>query len=169
MIFVGVTVVLSTFGTLNGSLLTAPRVFFAMAGDGLLFRPIAAVHPRFQTPYLAIALSAGLGVAFVLLRTFEQLADTFITAIVPFYALAVAAVFPLRRRAEYSPRYRVPGYPVVPVLFILAAIYLLLNAVVQDSSRWPTLAVFAVTLAGVPVYWFASRVRPAFDCGADAR
>ncbi len=158
VIFVGVTVVLSTFGTLNGSLLTAPRIFFAMAGDGLLFRPIAAVHPRFRTPHVAIALSAGLGIGFVLLRTFEQLADTFIVAIVPFYALAVAAVFPLRKRvAEYGPSYRLPGYPLVPILFVLAAIFLLLNALAEPSSRWPTLAVFAVTLAGVPVYRIAAR------------
>jgi amino acid transporter len=153
VLFVGVTVVLSTFGTLNGSLLTAPRIFFAMADDGLMFRRLAAVHPRFQTPHVSIALCAALGVAFVLLRTFEQLADTFVTAIVPFYALAVAAVFPLRRRADHAPPYRVPGYPVVPALFVLATLYLLGSALADPGSRWPTVAVLAVTLAGVPVYY----------------
>lgn len=154
VLIVGVAVVLSTFGTLNGSLLTAPRVFFAMAEDGLLFRQLGLVHRRFKTPYLAIALSASLGVAFVLLRTFEQLADTFVTAIVPFYALGVAAVFTLRRRADWAPPFRVPGYPVVPALFILATVYLLGSSLLEPSSRWPTIAVFAVTLAGIPVYWF---------------
>ena len=90
---------LSTLGTLNGSILTNPRVFFAMAADGLLFRKIAAVHPRYQTPYVAIALAAVLGIIFVLLRTFEQLADTFVTAILPFYALGVASIFVFRRSA----------------------------------------------------------------------
>ena len=66
VVFVAVTVMLSTFGTLNGSIMTAPRIFFAMADDGLLFRQVAAVHPRFQTPYVAIVLNAALGVAFVL-------------------------------------------------------------------------------------------------------
>src|SRR5205823_7433927 len=103
--FVAVTVMLSTLGTLNGSILTNPRVFFAMAADGLLFRKIAAVHPRFETPHVAISLTAVLGIVFVLLRTFEQLADTFVTAILPFYALGVASIFVFRKQsaAEYSP------------------------------------------------------------------
>jgi basic amino acid/polyamine antiporter, APA family len=157
VVVIGLAVVLATVGTLNGALLTAPRIFFAMADDGLLFRPIAAVHPRFQTPYVAIALSAALGVLFVLLRTFDQLADTFITAIVPFYALGVAAVFRLRRQPSYNPPYRVPGYPVVPALFVLSAAYLLLNAIAAPTSRIPTLAVLGVTLAGIPVYYLAVR------------
>jgi amino acid transporter len=152
VLVIGIAVVLSTFGTLNGSLLTAPRIFFAMAADGLFFRALAGVHPRFKTPWVAIGLNAALGVAFVLLRTFEQLADTFVTAIVPFYALGVAAVFRLRARPGYAPPFRVPGYPVVPALFIFAAFYLLGSALVDASSRWPTAAVLAVTLAGVPVY-----------------
>jgi amino acid transporter len=118
---------------------------------------IAAVHPRYQTPYRAIALSAALGVAFVLLRTFDQLADTFITAIVPFYALAVAAVFPLRRRATYRPPYRVPGYPLVPALFVLATTYILASAVAAPATRWPTVAVLAGALAGIPVYYAIRR------------
>jgi APA family basic amino acid/polyamine antiporter len=153
VVFVGMIVVISTFGTLNGSLLTAPRIFFAMADDGLLWRPIAAVHPRFQTPYVSIALCAVLGITFVLLRTFEQLADTFVTAIVPFYALAVAAVFSLRRRAGYAPSYRVPGYPIVPAIFLLSAVYLVLNGLIEPASRWPTAAVFGASLLGIPVYW----------------
>lgn len=151
--FVGITVMLSTFGTLTGSLLTAPRIFFAMAEDRLFFRFVARVHPRFQTPYVAIGLSSLLGIVFVLLRSFEQLADTFVTAIVPFYALGVAAVFVLRRREGYRPPFRVPGYPVVPALFVLSTVYLLGNALWAPSSRWPTTAVFGVVLAGIPVYY----------------
>jgi len=153
VIFVASAVMLSTFGTLNGSVLTAPRIFFAMADDGLFFRKVAAVHPRFQTPYVAISLTAALGIAFVLLGTFEQLADTFVIAIVPFYALGVASIFVLRKRRGYDPSYRVPLYPVVPVLFVLATIFLLLNAVIDPSSRWGTLGVFAAILVGIPVYY----------------
>ena len=76
-----------------------------------------------------------------MLRTFEQLADTFVTAIVPFYALAVASIFVLRKRANYDPPFRTPLYPVVPALFILATLFLLGNAIVDPTSRWPTLAV----------------------------
>jgi amino acid transporter len=152
VVLVAATVMLSTFGTLNATLLTAPRVFFAMADDGLFFRRVAAVHPRYGTPYVAILLASALGVVFVLLRTFEQLADTFVTAIVPFYALAVAAIFVLRRRPGYDPPFRTPLYPVVPMLFILATLFLLGNAIVDPTSRWPTLGVLAVILLGIPVY-----------------
>lgn len=151
--FVSLTVMLSTFGTLNGSILTSPRIWFAMADDGLLFKKVAAVHPRFQTPYVAIALAAALGAGFVLLRTFEQLADQFVTAIIPFYALGVASIFVFRRRADYDPPFRTPGYPVVPALFVLATIYLLVNAIMDPAGRWGTLAVMGVTLLGIPVYY----------------
>jgi len=154
VVFVALTVMLSTFGTLNGSLFTAPRIFFAMADDGLFFRRVAAVHPRFQTPHVAIALAALLGIIFVMLRTFEQLADAFVTAIVPFYALGVASIFVLRRRGDYDPPFRVPGYPVVPAVFVLATVYLLGNAILDPASRWATLGVLGTIVVGIPVYYF---------------
>lgn len=153
VVFVAATVMLSTFGTLNGTLFTAPRIFFAMADDGLLFRRVAAVHPKFETPYVAIALTATLGIVFVLLRSFEQLADAFVTAIVPFYALAVASIFVLRKRADYDPPFRTPLYPVVPALFVIATAMLLVNAVIDPSSRTATLAVFGVVLIGIPIFY----------------
>ena len=152
VVFVSLTVMLSTLGTLNGSVLTNPRVFFAMAADGLLFRKIAAVHPTYQTPYVAIILAAILGIVFVMMQTFEQLADTFVTAILPFYALGVASIFVFRRRG-YSPPFRTPLYPVTPLLFIAATAYLMVNALIDDTSRWPTLGIFGVILAGVPLYY----------------
>jgi len=135
------------------SILTNPRVFFAMSADGMLFKKISAVHTRFETPYVAIALAAVLGIIFVLLRTFEQLADTFVTAILPFYALGVASIFVFRRRAGYKPPFRAPLYPYAPILFVVATAYLLGNALIDESSRWPTLAIFGVILVGVPVYY----------------
>jgi amino acid transporter len=151
--FVSITVMVSTFGTLNTVLFTSPRVFFAMADDGLFFRPVAKIHPKFGTPYVAITLVAVLGMAFVLLRTFEQLADAFVTAFLPFYMLAVASVFKLRGTPGYHPTFRVPLYPVVPLLFIVSVLYLLGNAIVQESSRMSTLAVLGVLVAGIPVYY----------------
>lgn len=153
VVFVAVTVMLSTFGTLNGSILTSPRIFFAMSEERMLFKKLSSVHPRFQTPHLAIVLGACLGIAFVLLRTFEQLADTFVTAIIPFYALGVASIFVFRRRAGYNPPFRTPLYPLTPILFVLATLYLLANALIDPSSRWATVGVFAVILAGIPVYY----------------
>lgn len=149
---VAAMVMLSAFGALNGSTMTGPRIFFAMADDGLFFRPIAAVHSRFQTPYMAIGLAALLGVVYVSVRTFEQLADAFILGIWPFYVLAVAAVFILRRRhPELERPYRTVGYPVVPLVFMLASVALLLNALIRQPTT--TLISFGVIAAGVPVYY----------------
>ena len=89
---------ISAFSSLNGIMLASPRIFFAMADDGLLFEPIARVHPRFKTPHVAILLAAVLGMTLVLSQTFETLTNTFVLAIWPFYALSVAALFRLRRR-----------------------------------------------------------------------
>ena len=150
---VGVIVMLSALGTLASSMLTGPRILFAMATDGLLFRQLGRVQPRFQTPGAAILLATALGVTFVMLRTFEQLADTFVTAIIPFYALGVAAIFPLRRKPEgYTPAVRAIWFPVAPVVFILAILYLLGRALADPVARIPTLAIFAVILSGLLFY-----------------
>lgn len=151
---VSVVVMISTFGSLNGSMLVQPRIFFAMADDRLFFAPIARVHSRFKTPHVAISLAGLLGVAFVLAGTFEQLIDAFVKAMLPFYGLSVAAIFALRRRRPDLPRpYRVVGYPIVPIVYILGVIYLIGNALLTDTF-W-TLVVFGVVLAGIPVYYAA--------------
>ena len=149
--FVSVVVTVSTFGTLIGIMLTAPRVFFAMADEGLFFKSMARVHPRYHTPYVAISLAAALGIVFVLTRTFEQLADTFVLSIWPFYGLAVAGIYRLRRRPDVPRPFKVPGYPVLPAVFIAGVVYLVGNALLTDP-KW-TGVTFAIVLAGIPVYY----------------
>ena len=152
--FISVVVMLSAFGALNASMLASPRVFFAMADDGVFFRSVAKVHPRYNTPYVAILVAMALGVAFVLTRTFEQLSDTFVLSIWPFYAFGVGALYILRRTRPELPRpYKVPGYPVLPAVFIGGVIYLVVNALITDPV-WTTIT-FAIVLAGVPVYYAA--------------
>lgn len=150
---VAVMVAVSALGALVATMLVAPRVFFAMAADGLFFRRVAAVHPRYGTPHVAIGLAAALGVAFVLTRTFEQLADTFVLSIWPFYGLAIAGLYRLRRREDVKVGYRVPGYPFVPAAFIVAVVYLVGNALVADPA-WTGLT-FLIVLGGVPIYYWA--------------
>ncbi len=157
--FVVGAVMISTFGTLNGSLLTGPRVLFGMAEHGSVFSRLGRIHPRFQTPHVAIATATILGALFVLVGTFENLADAFVTAIVPFYAWAVAGIYLLRRRPGYQPPFRVPGYPVVPALFIAATIYLLGNALVDPGSRNATMAVFGAILLGIPIFYLTGGSR----------
>ena len=153
---VSLAVMISAFGTLNGSIMTGPRIFFAMANEGLFFSKVAAVHRRFKTPYIAIWLAAAMGAAFVMVRNFEQLADTFVLGIWPFYAGGAAAVYVLRRnRPDLVSPYRVWGYPVTPAIFLGAALFLLGNALVNGSG----MLVFAILLLGIPVYWIWNLVK----------
>jgi amino acid transporter len=157
---VSVVVTISTFGALIAIMLSAPRIFFAMADDGLFFASVAKVHPRYGTPWVAITLAAILGVAFVLTRSFEQLADTFVLSIWPFYGIAIAGLYRLRRTRPELPRpYTVPAYPVLPGVFIAGVVYLVGNALVADPL-W-TMVTFGIVLAGVPVYYavFRSKVK----------
>ena len=162
VVLVSVFVMISSFSSLNGSMLASPRVFFAMADDGMLFNAIAKVHPRYKTPYVAILLAAVLGMALVMSRSFERLTDTFVLAIWPFYAVGVAAIYRLRRDRPDLPRpYRAIGYPVVPAIFIVSVAAFVINALINDTTN--SVITFALILAGLPVYEivFARRSRRA--------
>jgi amino acid transporter len=153
VVLVSIFVMISSFSSLNGSMLASPRVFFAMADDGLFFPAIAKVHPRYRTPYVAIVLAAILGIALVMSRSFERLTDTFVLAIWPFYALGVAAIYRLRRSMPDLARpYRAIGYPVVPALFIGAVAAFVINSLVNDTMN--SVITFALIFAGLPVYFF---------------
>lgn len=142
-------VVVSTLGALNGAMMTGPRVFFAMAADGHFPRRLAAVHARWGTPWASIALAAGLGVGYVSVRSFEQLAAGFVLGIWPFYALAVAAVVLERRRHSERPSpYEAPLHPLLPALFLVASVGLIVSALIE--TRGVTLVGFALIALGLP-------------------
>ncbi|MEO5800406.1 MAG: amino acid permease [Gemmatimonadales bacterium] len=145
-------VMVSCFGSVNGSVLTGPRIFFAMAEQRLFFPAIARVSPRFKTPSTAIWLAAGLGVAYVLQNDFAALADRFVLGAWPFYAMAVMAVFTLRKRDPDAVRpYRTLGYPIVPAIFLLASVGMVGNALIAHPKE--NGFTFGVILAGLPVYY----------------
>jgi amino acid transporter len=149
-------VLLSTFGALNSLMMAEPRLFYAMAEDGLFFGAISAVHPRNHTPHRAIVLTTTLALFYVGFRSFEQLAEGFVIATWPFFTLAVAGVLVLRRRRPDLARpYRTVGYPGVPLVFVGAGILIVGNAVVQHPAS--TLTSFAVTLLAWPMYRVWSR------------
>jgi amino acid transporter len=149
-------VVLAAFSSLNATMMAGSRVFFAMADRGLFFRAVAHVSARYSTPSVALGLATALGVAYVLFNDFAQLADKFILGIWPFYALAVAAVFVLRRQRPELPRpYRAWGYPLVPAIFLVASLLMVLNALYTDPRG--TLMTLVIIAAGIPVYWLWAR------------
>ena len=148
---VAVMVMVSTLGALNGSVLANPRVFYAMANEGLLFRPLGRVHPRFATPHVSITVYAVLALVFVWSRSFEQLIESFVLGTWPWLALAVSGVIVLRRRRPDLPRpYRTPGYPLVPLVFIAGTLLVVGTALVERPVT--TLAGVGLTLLGVPLY-----------------
>jgi APA family basic amino acid/polyamine antiporter len=138
-----------------GIAITMPRGYYSMARDGLFFRSFAFVHPRHGTPAVAIWGLCAWAAALALSGTFEQLLTYVVFVGWIFYALGAAAVIVLRRKRAYVTRpYRVPGYPVTPVLFILAAIALVVNTIVAQ----PKVAGIglAMVFLGAPAYWFWS-------------
>jgi APA family basic amino acid/polyamine antiporter len=158
---VAIGVAVSMLVTLNGTIMSGARVPFAMARDGYFFKAIAEVHPRFHTPSVAIVVQCGLAIVLLLLGgSFRQFFSLTIFAEWMFYMIAGSTVFVFRRREPNAERpYRVWGYPVVPVLFVLASAALLYYTFTDNlkSSAAGCLAI----LAGVPVFYFFARRRVA--------
>ncbi|HET7427173.1 MAG TPA: amino acid permease [Gemmatimonadales bacterium] len=149
-------VCVSTFGSLNAVIMATPRVFWAMAADGLFFRRVGAVHPRYQTPHVAIMALSGLAVVYVTVQSFEWLVEAFVLASLPFWALSVASVIVLRRRRPDLPRtYHTPGYPVVPLLFVAAMLALVGNSFREHPET--TGVSLGAIVAGVPLFYFWRR------------
>jgi basic amino acid/polyamine antiporter, APA family len=159
---VALTILISTFSSANSVILTAPRVFYAMAKDNLFFKKLAEVHPRFQTPAAAIV---ALGIWSSLLACagkFSELIGGVIFIGWIFYGLGAAAIFPLRRASPgRAIPYRVPGYPWTPLVFVLAASALVGNAIYlafHDPAQFRNLAAaLLLLLLGLPAYFFCRK------------
>ncbi|HEX9611046.1 MAG TPA: amino acid permease [Gemmatimonadales bacterium] len=153
---VTIPILVSIFGAANGIALTEPRVFYAMAKDGLFFQKLAEVHPRFGTPAFAIVASAAWSMVLAATGTFEQLLTYVVFAGWAFYALAAASVFVYRRRRPAAPRpFRVPGYPVTPIVFIAVSGAIVLNTLVSQPTQ--ALLGLGIILIGTPAYYFWQR------------
>jgi APA family basic amino acid/polyamine antiporter len=147
----------SAFGFLDLVVLVTPRVFQAMAADGVFFRRIAELHPKYQTPTAAIALMGAWSIALTLTKTYGPLTDYVVFGDWIFFGSSVATLFVYRAReraagAPASLRFRTPGYPIVPALFVLSAIYVVVSSVGANPKN---AAVGTLLIgAGIPVFWF---------------
>ncbi len=148
-------VVVAVLGSLVAVVMSAPRVYFAMACDGLFIPAAASIHPRFGTPARAIALQAGLASLLVALGTFNEIVSYFIFVVVVFIALTVAALFVLRRREPDRAGYQTPGYPLTPAVFLIL-IFVLLLLLGSSQPRQAFLGV-SVVMLGLPVYYLLFR------------
>lgn len=146
------TILISMFSAANSILLTTPRVYYAMARDGIFFHRLAEVHPRFRTPAIAIIVQAAWAMILAVSGTFNQLLTYVVFTGWIFYALGAASIFVLRHKRPDAPRpFRVPGYPLTPALFVIASAIIVINTLLTQS-RLAIVGLFFV-LSGAPAYW----------------
>ena len=149
-------ILFSIMGAANGNVLTAPRVYFAMARDGVFFKKIASIHPKYHTPHFSIILMALWSMILCVSGTFEQLFTYVVFGVWLFLGLTVAAVIVLRKKQPERARpYKVWGYPYVPVFFVLAALFVSLNTLIQ--SFWNSLIGLIIIFSGLPAYYYWTR------------
>jgi APA family basic amino acid/polyamine antiporter len=149
---VSIIILLSIVGSLNGAILTCPRVYFAQAQDGLFFRRFGEVHPRYRTPAFAILAQGVWAAVLIVSGSYETLIDYAMFAIWVSYVFMIAGVLVLRRTQPDLPRpYKMWGYPVTPLLFLAVALWFLGNMLVTRPV--PSLAGLALIASGVPVYF----------------
>jgi APA family basic amino acid/polyamine antiporter len=152
---IAVAILVSVFSAANSNLLSCPRVYYAMANDGLFFRKLAEVHPRFGTPAFAIIAGSLWAMVLALAGTFTELFTYVVFCGWLFYGLSAATIFVYRKRIPASDyAYKVPGYPWTPLLFIAAALVLVINTLVDNIKQSPykTLLAVSIILLGVPAY-----------------
>ena len=151
-------IAISALGFLSQSMLTAPRVYFAMAQDGLFFRAVGDLHSRTRVPAVAIALQGVMAIVISLSGRYEQILNYVVSMDFFFFGLTATCVFALRRRDGASgagARFNVPGHPLTTILFIAASWLIVANTLYKYPQN--TLIGFAILLAGVPAYWFWAR------------
>jgi APA family basic amino acid/polyamine antiporter len=154
---IAAAIFVSTFGTAGIYTMTAPRIYFAMAQDGVFFRRVAGIHPRYGTPAFAIVLQTGWAILLVLFwGTFENLISYVVFTDWIFFALAGASVFVFRRRRPAADRpYRTFGYPVTPLFFVGIAVWFVANTIITKPGEAG--AGIAFLALGVPVFYFWRR------------
>jgi APA family basic amino acid/polyamine antiporter len=151
-------IVISVAGSLAAVLMASPRVYYAMARDGLFFPGLATVNPRFATPARAIAIQASLAAALTLSGGFDQILSYFMVPTLAFLALTVAAVF-VRRRSSNERLLATPGYPVSPLLFLVPILIVIVLRIIGDPLR-SSIGLLVVAL-GVPVSgWVVAHRQP---------
>ncbi|HZT60008.1 MAG TPA: amino acid permease [Pyrinomonadaceae bacterium] len=156
---IAMAMMLSTLGSLHTGTLSGARISYAMAKDGLFFRPLARLSERTRVPVNALVLQCVLTCVLALSGSFDTLTDYVIFAAWIFYALNTASVFIFRRRMPHAERpYRTVGYPVLPVVFLLAAGYLIVNTVIATPTQ--ALIGLGIIALGLPIYFYWARKNP---------
>ena len=153
-----ILVMLSTLGAANGVILAGPRVYLAMSRDGLLFRWLGAVHPQYRTPHRAIVVQALWSSILVATGSYRVLFTRVVYTEWIFFGLLAASLIVLRKRPDYAPRYRVWGYPLLPLLFVASSAAIVVNQMITQPVE--SAMGLLLVLAGVPTYFLWAKKRP---------
>jgi APA family basic amino acid/polyamine antiporter len=150
---IGIGIAISALGFLSQGMLTAPRVYFAMAEDGLFFRSVATVSRKTRVPIVAIVLQGIITSIIALSGTYGEILSYVVSVDLIFFGLTGASIFVFRRRAEGAEKSIVPGHPVTTLLFVLACVAIVIATVINNPVN--SLIGYAILLAGVPafLYW----------------
>jgi APA family basic amino acid/polyamine antiporter len=151
-------IMVSTIGFVNSGVLSAPRMLQAMASDGLFFRFAARLHPRYHTPAGGIMLQAVWAIILVMSGTYGQLLDYVVFADWIFFGLIVCTVFAYRRRdgaSSHATTYRTPGYPLLPALFVVSAVFVVVSVIISNPRN--AMLGAALMALGVPAFIFWRR------------
>ena len=153
---ISILVIVSSLGANSGIILAGPRVYYAMAEDGLLFRWMGAVHPTYRTPYIAIVAQAIWSSVLVLTGTYGTLVSRVVYTEWIFFGALALGTLALRRGAGYRPAFRAAGFPAAPVLFAIVCLVMALNQIVSDpfNGLWG----LGLVLLGLPVYFVWRRL-----------
>ena len=156
--FVSVAVLISVLGALNASILAGARVYYAMARDGLFFSRAARIHPRFKTPAFALLIQAVWSCVLILSGNLEQIVTYSIFVAIIFWVAGAASLFTLRKKFPDMPRpYKAWGYPVVPILFILASVVILIVTLLEAPAE--SFLGLGLIALGVPAYFYWKGLR----------
>jgi APA family basic amino acid/polyamine antiporter len=153
---VSLTILLSIAGSINGSIMTSSRIYFAQARDGLFFAAVGRIHPRFETPYISVAAYGTWCAILAVTGSYERLFSYVVFMAAIWYAMSVMAVLILRRKFPDMPRpYKMWGYPVTPLLFTAVSIWFVANTIIERPQ--PSLIGCLLVAAGIPVYYLWRR------------
>jgi len=154
-VIISIAVIISTFGALNGSILSTARVCFAMSRNNMFFKKLGEIHPKFGTPHTSLIAQGIWSCVLVLSGTFDTITDYVIFAAWLFYMLGALGVIVLRKKMPDVPRpYKVWGYPYTPILFVIFSFLFLVNTIISDVSNAAMGAL--LILIGLPLYFIRS-------------
>ncbi|NQW41893.1 MAG: amino acid permease [Bacteroidetes bacterium] len=155
-LFISILILVSTFNSSNNSLMSAPRVYYAMANDGLFLKSASSIHQKFKTPHKAIIMQMFWCITLIISGSFDMLTEMLVFVAFIFYGCGAFGVIILRRKSkEVNTNFKVPFYPILPILFSLFSLILVVNSIIESPSK--SAIGLGLVLLGLPIYFLLKK------------